>query len=201
MRNADLSSSNLRNAKLNRTNLQNAKVLGTDFSEAVISNCNLENLLFDDNTKFPDNVRIPYDDQTDNSVNLSNQVLDFSNRTLRNISYVGQNLEGANFSNSVIINCNFQEANLRKLNFSSATIRGKLHPLIYHLIYLICGCFIGTQIFLNYHFFALPLSASIVDPRSRGFTHQHLCGHNVRLSGYVRRPTDCRNQPSHLAIM
>ena len=155
LRNADLSGSNLKNAKLNRTNLQNAKVLGTDFSEAVISNCNLENLLFDDNTKFPDNVRIPYDDQTDNSVNLSNQVLDFSNLTLRNISYVGQNLEGANFSNSVIINCNFKEANLKKSNFSSATIRGKLHPLIYHLIYLICGCFIGTQIFLNYHFFAL----------------------------------------------
>ncbi|GBL11397.1 serine/threonine-protein kinase B [Microcystis aeruginosa Sj] len=155
MRNADLSGSNLRNAKLNRTNLQNAKVLGTDFSEAVISNCNLENLLIDDDTKFPDNVRIPYDDQTDNSVNLSNQVLDFSNLTLRNISYVGQNLEGANFSNSVIINCNFKEANLKKSNFSSATIRGKLHPLIYHLIYLICGCFIGTQIFLNYHFFAL----------------------------------------------
>ncbi|GBL17022.1 serine/threonine-protein kinase B [Microcystis aeruginosa NIES-1211] len=66
MRNADLSGSNLRNAKLNRTNLQNAKVLGTDFSEAVISNCNLENLLIDDDTKFPDNVRIPYDDQTDN---------------------------------------------------------------------------------------------------------------------------------------
>ncbi|WP_271948138.1 pentapeptide repeat-containing protein [Microcystis aeruginosa] len=157
LRNADLSGSNLRNAKLNRTNLQNAKVLGTDFSEAVISNCNLENLLIDDDTKFPDNVIIPHDDHTDtdNSVNLSNQVLDFSNRTLRNISYVQQNLEGANFSNSVIINCNFKEANLRKSNFSSTTIRGRSHPLIYHLTWLLCGCFIGTQIFFDYHLSAL----------------------------------------------
>ncbi|NCT64133.1 MAG: hypothetical protein GPJ03_14330 [Microcystis aeruginosa G13-01] len=160
LRNADLSGSNLRNAKLNRTNLQNAKVFGTDFSEAVISNCNLENLLVDDDTKFPDNVIIPHDNQADNSVNLSNQVLDFSildfsNRTLRNISYVGQNLEGANFSNSVIINCNFKEANLRKSNFLSATIRVKSYRLIYHLTWLLYGSFIGIQTFLNHHFFAL----------------------------------------------
>jgi len=155
LRNADLSGSNLRNAKLNRTNLQNTKVFGTDFSEAVISNCNLENLLIDDDTKFPDNVIIPHDNQADNSVNLSNQVLDFSNRTLRNISYVGQNLEGANFSNSVIINCNFKEANLRKSNFLSATIRVKSYRLIYHLTWLLYRSFIGIQTFLNHHFFAL----------------------------------------------
>ncbi|MBC1189884.1 pentapeptide repeat-containing protein, partial [Microcystis aeruginosa BLCCF108] len=155
LRNADLSGSNLRNAKLNRANLQNAKVFGTDFSEAVISNCKLENLLIDDDTKFPDNVRIPHDDQTNNSVNLSNQVLDFSNRTLRNISYVGQNLEGANFSNSVIINCNFKDANLRKSNFLSATITVKSYSLIYHLTWLLYGAFIGIQTFFNHHFFAL----------------------------------------------
>ncbi|NCS20444.1 MAG: hypothetical protein GPJ15_10805 [Microcystis aeruginosa G11-06] len=155
LRNADLSGSNLRNAKLNRTNLQNAKVFGTDFSEAVIRNCNLENLLVDDDTKFPDNVRIPHDDQTDNSVNLSNQVLDFSNRTLRNISYVGQNLEGANFSNSVIINCNFKEANLRKSNFVNARIVGKHFYSFLSIVSWLIGVSAGTLIYINKLFIAL----------------------------------------------
>ncbi|NCR23681.1 MAG: pentapeptide repeat-containing protein [Microcystis aeruginosa L111-01] len=155
LRNADLSGSNLRNAKLNRTNLQNAKVFGTDFSEAVISNCNLENLLVDDDTKFPDNVRIPHDNQTDNSVNLSNQVLDFSNRTLRNISYVGQNLEGANFSNSVIINCNFKEANLRKSNFVNARIVGKHFSSFLSIVSWLIGVSAGLLIYINKLFIAL----------------------------------------------
>jgi uncharacterized protein YjbI with pentapeptide repeats len=157
LRNADLSGSNLRNAKLNRTNLQNTKVLGTDFSEAVISNCNLENLLFDDDTKFPANVIIPHDNQTDNSVNLSNQVLDFSNRTLRNISYVGQNLEGANFSNSVIINCNFKETNLRKANFVNVRIFGKHFFLNFSIISCFIGVSAGTLIYINQLFIAIIL--------------------------------------------
>ena len=158
LRNADLSGSNLRNAKLNRTNLQNAKVLGTDFSEAVINNCNLENLLIDDDTKFPDNVRIHHDDQTDNSVDLSNQVLDFSNRTLRNISYVEQHLEGANFSNSVIISCNFKEANLRRANFVNARIVGSKHfSLLFSIASCVIGVFAGTLIYINQLFIALIL--------------------------------------------
>jgi uncharacterized protein YjbI with pentapeptide repeats len=156
LRNADLSGSNLRNAKLNRTNLQNAKVFGTDFSEAVISNCNLENLLFDDDTKFPDNVIIPHDNQTDNSVNLSNQVLDFSNQTLHNISYVEQNLEGANFSNSIIINCSFKEANLRKANFVNARIVGKHFPYFFTIIAsCVIGVSAGLLIYINKLFIAL----------------------------------------------
>ncbi|TRU49607.1 MAG: pentapeptide repeat-containing protein, partial [Microcystis aeruginosa Ma_QC_Ch_20071001_S25] len=151
LRNADLSGSNLRNAKLNRTNLQNAKVFGTDFSEAVINNCNLENLLIDDDTKFPDNVIIPHDNQADNSVNLSNQVLDFSNRTLRNISYVGQNLEEANFSNSVIINCIFKDANLRKADFVNTKILG-IHPyykLFIYIVPFILAVFCGLLILME----------------------------------------------------
>ncbi|NCS30688.1 MAG: pentapeptide repeat-containing protein [Microcystis aeruginosa F13-15] len=170
LRNADLSGSDLRNAKLDRTNLQNAKVLGTDFSEAVINNCNLENLLFDDNTKFPDNVRIPHDDQTDNSVNLSNQVLDFSNRTLRNISYVEQNLEGANFSNSVIINCNFKETNLRKANFVNVRIFGKHSFLNFSVLSCFIGVSAGTLIYINQLFIAvilLMLSSFLITAHKR----------------------------------